>query len=74
VILPGSHFVFRGFAARYRALLPAGAAGTFHGRYVVQGYERGVSRQPAVPAPAHEEEEEIPSLQELAAMLEGADG
>ena len=33
-IILGSHFKFRGFAARYRALLPAGTSGTFHGRFV----------------------------------------
>jgi hypothetical protein len=34
VILLGSHFKFRGFAKHYRALLPAGATGTWHGRFV----------------------------------------
>ncbi|MGH3071232.1 MAG: hypothetical protein ACRDNB_03040 [Gaiellaceae bacterium] len=34
VMLLGSHFKFRGFATHYRALLPAGAAGSFHGRFV----------------------------------------
>ena len=33
-IILGSHFKFRGFAMRYRALLPAGTSGTFHGRFV----------------------------------------
>lgn len=33
-IVLGSHFKFRGFAMRYRALVPAGASGTFHGRFV----------------------------------------
>jgi hypothetical protein len=33
VTLLGSHFKFRGFAAHYRALLPAGATGSFHGRF-----------------------------------------
>ena len=33
-VILGSHFKFRGFAARYRALLPAGTSGTFHGRFV----------------------------------------
>lgn len=33
-IVLGSHFTFRGFAMRYRALVPAGASGTFHGRFV----------------------------------------
>lgn len=33
----GSHFRFRGFALRYRLLVPEGASGTVHGRYVVCG-------------------------------------
>jgi hypothetical protein len=65
VVLLGSHFRFRGFATHYKALLPAGATGTFHGRYAVQG-ERA-------PKPARETDE-IPSLDELAAMLDGLDG
>jgi len=64
-VLLGSHFKFRGFATHYKALLPAGASGTFHGRYVVGG-ERA-------PKPARETDE-IPSLDELAAMLDGLDG
>ena len=65
VLLLGSHFRFRGFATHYKAFLPAGASGTFHGRYVVGG-ERA-------PKPARETDE-IPSLDELAAMLDGLDG
>jgi len=34
VILLGSHFKLRGFAKHYRALLPAGVSGSFHGRFV----------------------------------------
>ena len=49
----------------YKAFLPAGASGTFHGRYVVGG-------EPA-PKPARETDE-IPSLDELAAMLDALDG
>ena len=89
VVLLGSHFVFRGFAAHYRALLPAGAAGTFHGRFVqcapaadaascrapkderrAEPKERGQQQRPA----PTDDEEEIPSLEELAAMLAGAEG
>lgn len=33
----GSHFRFRGFAIRYRILVPEGASGTIHGRYVICG-------------------------------------
>ena len=65
LVLLGSHVRFRGFATHYKAILPAGASGTFHGRYVVSG-ERA-------PKPARENDE-IPSLDELAAMLDGLDG
>jgi hypothetical protein len=92
VVLLGSHFKFRGFATHYRALLPAGAAGSFHGRFVqcdpaadastcrapkpeterakpAEPRERGRQR----PAPPETEEDEIPTLAELAAMLAGTD-
>ena len=80
VVLLGSHFKFRGFATRYQAQVPAGATGSFHGRYVVrgeaggerQGTERGAKAKPA-PKPAPETDE-IPSLEELAGMLAGLDG
>ncbi len=89
VVMLGSHFAFRGFSNHYRALLPAGASGTFHGRFVqcdraaetskcgpkpdgeqAEPKERGQQRgeQPKPQA----EEEEIPSLEELAGMLEDA--
>ena len=77
VVLLGSHFTFRGFASHYNAILPPGASGTWHGRVVVRG-ERGDAqdgRKPSerAPKPAREVDE-IPSLEELAAMLEGLDG
>jgi hypothetical protein len=65
VVLLGSHVRFRGFATHYKALLSAGASGAFHGRHVASG-ERA-------PKPARETDE-IPSLDELAAMLDGLDG
>ena len=34
VIVLGSHFKFRGYATHYRAMLPAGVTGSFHGRFV----------------------------------------
>ena len=37
IVLLGSHFKFRGFATRYLVNLPAGAGGSFHGRFVVLG-------------------------------------
>jgi hypothetical protein len=37
IVLLGSHFKFRGFAKRYVVKLPAGASGSFHGRFVVRG-------------------------------------
>jgi hypothetical protein len=77
VILLGSHFTFRGFASQYKAMLPAGASGAWHGRFVVRG-ERGDAPEERkaperAPKPARETDE-IPSLEELAAMLEGLDG
>ena len=44
VVLLGSHFTFRGFASHYTAMLPAGARGTWHGRFVVRG-ERGDAQE-----------------------------
>ena len=74
VVLLGSHFKFRGFATHYKALLPAGASGTFHGRFVVRGEGgAGEERRQAperAPKPARETDE-IPSLEELAGMLDG---
>ena len=76
VVLLGSHFVFRGFAAHYKAWLPAGASGTWRGRFVVRGErapgeERNASER--APRPARETDE-IPSLAQQAAMLDGLDG
>jgi hypothetical protein len=105
VTLLGSHFKLRGQAAHYRALLPAGATGSFHGRFVqcdlgeeasacgptrererpkterpkterpkterTEPTERGEGRQKPAPAPAEEDDEEIPTLAELAALLAG---
>ena len=94
VIVLGSHFKFRGFAPRYRALLPAGAAGSFHGRFVqcdpaaeaskCQGPKPDVERveptrgdaKPAEPRergqrPAPADDDEVPTLAELAALLAG---
>ena len=89
----GSHFKFRGFAAHYRALLPAGATGSFHGRFVqcdpaaeeskCQGPKPDASKpdtervKPAEPRergqqpPAPADDEEVPTLAELAALLAG---
>jgi hypothetical protein len=76
VVLLGSHFTFRGFSTHYKAMLPAGASGTWHGRFVVRG-ERvpGEERKAPerAPKPARESDE-IPSLDELAAMLDALDG
>jgi len=74
VVLLGSHFKLRGFATHYKALLPAGAGGTFHGRYVVRGEgEEGRKAPERAPKPARESDE-IPSLDELAGMLDALDG
>ncbi len=70
VVLLGSHFKFRGFATHYKALLPAGASGTFHGRFVVRGEGSAERRTQPDPKPARDRGE-IPSLEELAGMLDG---
>ena len=73
VFLLGSHFTFRGFATRYNATLPAGTSGTWHGRFVVRG-ENSAGERPKAPErepkPARDADE-IPSLDELADMLDG---
>jgi len=96
VILLGSHFKFRGFGTHYRALLPAGVSGSFHGRFVQcdpaaeaakcrgpkPAAERTETRGEAKPTeprqrgqqpapPSDEDDDEIPTLAELAAMLAG---
>lgn len=101
-IVLGSHFKFRGFAMRYRALLPEGTSGTFHGRFVEctkteseegdakwscgGGEQRaGVreragekrdglkekAKEPGQSKPGASEDDEVPTLAELAAMLAG---
>ena len=97
VILLGSHFKFRGFAPHYRVLVPAGAAGSWHGRFVQcnpaaaastckgpkpereaaeptereQSPERGQARGEERKAPG--DDEEVPSLEELAELLAGTE-
>lgn len=75
VILLGSHFKFRGFSTRYRALLPAGASGTWQGtRFAVrQKDESGRERPVREPKPARERDE-VPSVEELAELLAGLKG
>ncbi|HUH14747.1 MAG TPA: hypothetical protein VML35_02570 [Gaiellaceae bacterium] len=90
----GSHFKFRGFANRYRAVFPAGVSGSFHGRFVQctqgeDGWECGRLERPERPeaterkraepkervspkeAPAPKQDDAVPTLAELAAMLAG---
>jgi hypothetical protein len=66
----GSHFAFRGHAAHYRVQIPAGTTGSFHGRFKRAGEQPQRSERPQKGQPA-DEDEEIPTLSELAAMLEG---
>jgi hypothetical protein len=76
IVLLGSHFTFRGFSTHYKAMLPAGARGTWHGRFVVRG-ERGPGEERKAPERAPKpvrERDEIPSLEELAGLLEALDG
>jgi hypothetical protein len=57
-------------------MLPAGASGSWHGRFVVRS-ERGESEERQAPARAPKparERDEIPSLDELAGMLAVLDG
>lgn len=99
-VVLGSHFKLRGAARHYRALLPEGVEGTFHGRFVEctrgeDGKDCGRAERPAQERPAQEgpqqerpkrerpqqekrpnekpvapaDDEEIPTLAELAAML-----
>lgn len=90
IVLLGSHFKFRGFAKRYRVLLPAGAAGSFRGRFVqcdpsadastckgpkperqaAEPNERGQSPERGEERKAPGDNAEVPSLEELAEMLE----
>ena len=87
VIVLGSHFKFRGFATHYRALIPAGATGSFHGRFVqcdraaeaskCQGPKPDAERiEPSRVPPTRgeakpSEDDEVPTLAELAALLAG---
>ena len=49
-IVLGSHFTFRGFARQYRAHVPEGVRGTFHGRFVLCAPTcRGDDERPARP-------------------------
>jgi hypothetical protein len=75
-VVLGSHFLFRGFAVAYRVQIPAGVEGTFHGGAA----QRGTGEEPtraepgqrgSAPTPAAPEDEEIPTLAQLAAMLAG---
>ena len=86
-VVLGSHFTFRGSAAAYHVLIPAGVRGTFHGRFVQcraaqancgqaqPTRERGepkAERGKPTEKPAHsEDDEELPTLSELAEMLAG---
>ena len=60
----GSHFVFRGFAARYKLHVPAGASGTLNGPSGDEG-ERGGRPERSEP---------LPTIAQVAAMLAAAAG
>ena len=57
VMLLGSHFKLRGYAAHYRALLPAGATGSFHGRFV----QCDLAEEASACGPTRERERTAPS-------------
>ncbi|MBA2460834.1 MAG: hypothetical protein H0V45_03545 [Actinobacteria bacterium] len=79
----GSHFKLRGFARAYRVLVPEGAGGTFNGRFVLcttqERCEPAADEQPqtrekgenARERPAAPDDEEIPTVDELAELLAG---
>ena len=73
----GSHFTFRGFARQYRAQLPEGARGTFHGRFVLcsptcaAGDERPA--RPARPTREPQPTERKPAERPSAAPEDGDD-
>ena len=75
-VVLGSHFKFRGFAKHYRVQLTAGVAGTFHGRFTRAGEQaerpqRAEPKERGAEKPAAEEDDELPTLSELAEMLAG---
>lgn len=75
-VVLGSHFTFRGFAEHYRVLLPAGVAGSFHGRFVRAGEQsdrpqRVEPKERDAGKPAADEDDELPTLGELAELLAG---
>jgi hypothetical protein len=80
----GSHFKFRGFARQYRAALPEGVRGTFHGRFVLCSPSCAADERPAQPTrptrepaerkpaertPAPRDDEEIPTVDALSQLL-----
>lgn len=81
----GSQFKLRGQATRYRIVFPRGTTGVFHGRFVrctqgEEGWQCERPKRPERPAaepkpsprgeqPVASDDEEIPSLEELAGML-----
>jgi hypothetical protein len=60
----GSHFVFRGFAARYKLDVPAGASGTLNGPSGGRGEQEREGRK--------ERSEPLPTIAEVAALLAAA--
>ncbi|MGZ8694481.1 MAG: hypothetical protein ACXWYS_03495 [Gaiellaceae bacterium] len=75
-VVLGSHFKFRGFAEHYRVLLPAGVAGSFHGRFKRAGEQserplRAEPKERGADKPAADEDDELPTLGELAELLAG---
>jgi hypothetical protein len=71
----GSHFAFRGFAARYQLQLPAGAAGTLNGPSGPAG-ERG-ERSGKPRGEGREERERnapLPTIAQVAALLAAVAG
>ena len=77
----GSHVKLRGFATRYRVLVPKGVRGTWNGRFTAEGEGSRRQAEPKRDAPKREApkaggqtDEEVPTLAELAALLAAQGG
>ena len=60
-VVLGSHFTFRGFAQAYRAHVPEGARGTFHGRFVLCAPRCVADERPARPTREAQPAERTPA-------------
>lgn len=82
----GSKFRIAAFLARYRALIPEGTIGTLQGRFKTGGRrerpsdhadrleDKGKGPLPPQQEPPAEEDEDVPTVEEVAEILEQAEG